>query len=190
MALGYWRLQNAVYIRQKYSSVSTEAVYPSNYSNVQGVFDARWRREKTSSKNYRGEEVKLSEAIREGAKLRPQSAGSNLGDYSFNERREICSCAMGAAYEAVGLVRPVDQGKPWPNEIRKQNVDHIFSLWPVLNEVVELPVEVCKFCYLFIGQGETDAKLFKVITHVNDYHGWTREQIADWVEGIERQHGY
>ena len=26
-----------------------------------------------------------------------------------------------------------------------------------------------------------------LITHLNDDHKWTREAIADWVEGIERE---
>jgi len=26
----------------------------------------------------------------------------------------------------------------------------------------------------------------RLIPHLNDYHGWTRESIADFVEGVER----
>jgi hypothetical protein len=42
---------------------------------------------------------KLSELIREGAKLRPQYFGSYFG---LNDESFLCSCALGAAFEAAG----------------------------------------------------------------------------------------
>ena len=46
----------------------------------------------------KGMAMKLSEAIREGAKLRPQCKGAF---YSTNDQGVVSSCALGAAYEAV-----------------------------------------------------------------------------------------
>ena len=28
-------------------------------------------------------------------------------------------------------------------------------------------------------------RLFHIIVHLNDYHGWSREQIADWLETLD-----
>jgi hypothetical protein len=44
---------------------------------------------------------KLSELIREGAKLRPQYFGSYFG-FRKDDPDTLCSCALGAAYEAAG----------------------------------------------------------------------------------------
>lgn len=133
--------------------------------------------------------MKLSEAIREGAKLRPQLRRPNEGDYGFSANREISSCAMGAAFEAAGLVKVFDAGNDWPDQETAKDVN-VFHIWPVLyrqledEELVKLGLRWCCAVIRF------DPMLSEVITHLNDYHGWTREQIADWVEGIERQHGY
>lgn len=31
----------------------------------------------------------------------------------------------------------------------------------------------------------TEQRLFRIIIHLNDYHGWSREQIADWLETLD-----
>lgn len=125
--------------------------------------------------------MKLSEAIREGSKIRPQIRGK--GDFGFNEFRQICSCAMGAAFEATGLVNVIDTGLDWPVYAAGPTItlDKLFELWPVLNVMVDSPVEPCDMCYPKVHK----KSVARIITHINDYHDWTREQIADWVESIE-----
>ncbi len=46
------------------------------------------------------ENVKHSEAIKEGAKLRPQGFGKMFGEM-FGEKIPKASCALGAAYEGT-----------------------------------------------------------------------------------------
>lgn len=29
-----------------------------------------------------------------------------------------------------------------------------------------------------------------MLAHLNDFHEWSREDIADWVEKYEREHGH
>lgn len=71
------------------------------------------------------------------------------------------TCALGAAGAAVG----VDfQG----------TMLHPSKVWPALLEAVPCPT----------GDGYHYA-LVLVISHLNDLHRWTREQIADWVETVE-----
>lgn len=88
--------------------------------------------------------MKLSAAIRIGAKLRPQCTGVH-----FDGRGN--SCAIGAAYEGrFG---------------RQENPPHWIS-WKQA-----------------FAAGIPTTDLYKKIGERND-NGWTREQIADWLESI------
>ena len=97
--------------------------------------------------------MKLSEAIREGAKLRPQA----YRDYF----KEGGSCALGAAYEIthgqfefqIGGSISVQLDNDFP-ALNAPYVDH------VLGEIT----------------------IRHAITTRNDNLHWTREQIADWLE--------
>jgi len=71
------------------------------------------------------------------------------------------ACALGAALLAVGA-RP------------EEAVRSALSRWPWASAVSA----DCPGC----GRSRT---VFMVITHLNDRHRWTREQIAKWVAGIE-----
>lgn len=109
--------------------------------------------------------MKLSDAIREGAKLRPQC-------FSQTYFHEGCSCALGAALEAVGFSYG-DMGR-----IRSTVLGDLF---PILlshrdeHGLYDCPIAGCPY----------KQSPFSVIAHLNDHHRWTREQIADWVEQIE-----
>ena len=71
------------------------------------------------------------------------------------------ACALGAALLAVGA-RP------------EEAVRSALNRWPWASTVSA----DCPRC----GRSRT---VFRVITHLNDRHRWTREQIAEWVAGIE-----
>ena len=119
--------------------------------------------------------MKLSEAIRLGAMLKPQA----FDDFTDG----IGTCAWGAANEAIGLKADGDPAIPrqW---------------WSLCNP----PSEACPECGIEFHNC-CDAKDFDacdcedqcapvsdVIVHLNDDHQWTREQIADWVSTIEAAH--
>lgn len=96
--------------------------------------------------------MRLSDAIRAGARLRPQAFGAYRDDGG--------SCALGAAWEALCLAegRPVD---PCPN----------LRPWAApLEALMHVPCPACGYRH-YENQ----------ITHLNDRHRWTREAIADWV---------
>jgi hypothetical protein len=97
--------------------------------------------------------MRLSEAIRLGAMMRPQTFRTMLTDDG--------ACALGAALLAVGA-RP------------EEAVSSALHRWPWASTVSA----DCPRC----GRSRT---VFRVITHLNDRHRWTREQIAKWVAGIE-----
>lgn len=105
--------------------------------------------------------MRLSEAIRLGAMLKPQGYGRLL-DWNGD------TCALGAACEAVGIRISVHQSSP---------NNATFRRWPILRERVESPM--------------TDrhragrASVSVTIQSLNDSARWTREQIADWVETLE-----
>lgn len=106
--------------------------------------------------------MKLSEAIRLGAMLRPQ------GYYAMSDDGR--TCAYGAAYEAVGFV--IDDETRWPA------AELIYATFPLI-AVLTMPCPEC---------GQDAPAPGMVVTHLNDRHRWTREDIADWVETIEAQH--
>jgi len=97
--------------------------------------------------------MRLSEAIRLGATMRPQAFRTLLTDDG--------ACALGAALLAVGAR---------PEEAVRSALDR----WPWASTVNA----DCPRC-------TRSRTVFRVITHLNDRHRWTREQIATWVAGIE-----
>lgn len=101
--------------------------------------------------------MKLSDAIRRGAALRPQG----FGDY-FDDRG---SCALGAAIEAITGNLIFD--------------DDLWFDFPELECIrVACPADQQGFCPV----GTTNLEI--IITHLNDGHRWPREAIADWLDSI------
>lgn len=102
--------------------------------------------------------MKLSDAMRLGAMLRPQSFTSY---FSYGK-----SCAMGAACEAVGI-----------NPLTIEGVEAMNTRWApiILAERFFFPPCGCNVI----------VSAFGAITHLNDEHKWTRERIADWVATVE-----
>jgi hypothetical protein len=100
--------------------------------------------------------VRLSEAIRLGAMIRPQAV--------FLYFRDGNSCALGAALEATGIAY---------DDVEFANDDlRMRWLWVFTTQAA------CPVC-------QVGARVRQVIPHLNNEHRWTREQIADWVESVE-----
>lgn len=102
--------------------------------------------------------MKLSEAIRLGAMLRPQAFGTEFDGKG--------TCAFGAALEACGVPAQQLTSRSLPAEWRWVNsasgtCPECAGVVPVVSSVISM--------------------------HLNDTHGWTRERIADWVATIEPQ---
>jgi hypothetical protein len=104
--------------------------------------------------------VKLSEAIRLGAMMRPQTRGRmrSLGGWT---------CALGAALDAVG-----DLDARMPNA---ESIQRVVAKWPIAASLVQHPANVYW------------SSMKSIIVDLNDEHKWTREQIASWVETVELQ---
>ena len=107
--------------------------------------------------------MKFSEAIRLGSMLKRQGFGALWPS-------DDSSCALGAAYDALGCGYSV----PAMKAIAVQ--DAVMPRW--LDELAQCPA--CSHRHV--------AAYLPVIGHLNDEHYWTREQIADWVATIEAQH--
>lgn len=109
--------------------------------------------------------MKLSEAIREGAKLRPQCRGE-LFRY-INPVHGWLSCALGAALEGLG-VSPPAEGEDWDSrgKVPDETLCHSFP-------------------FLYIpesGEQRDLSPLGLEIIDRNDKQGQSREEIADWLE--------
>lgn len=105
--------------------------------------------------------MKLSEAIREGAKLRPMGYVSY---FPMNNKGELCSCAFGAAYEAL-----------------MANTDYVY-----FNKLEAMVGVDTVEAQLKSPLNDGVYSLFTVVTDMNDSHKYTREEIADYIE----QFGY
>ena len=108
--------------------------------------------------------MKLSEAIREGSKLKPQSFNGAMGPGIKT------SCSLAAATEAYGLA-PFECWSGFFGVPYGALADKCKPLaWK------DVPCPEC-------GK-HMDAAMqpfFGAIWHLNDKHRWTREQVADWV---------
>lgn len=107
--------------------------------------------------------IKLSEAIREGSKRRPQAFG-----HLFNKVDSTWgSCALGAALEQVFNIGPTS----------------------LMNSSQDLTA-LAQRCGIDLNQRCTDpqeqvsAKLHTTILRLNDEYHWTREEIAEWLASI------
>ncbi len=118
--------------------------------------------------------MELSEAIRKGSKLRPQTFNETYGtaaDGSFG------TCAVGAAYEAVGRI-------VFTTEADGGTQVHLSAespSFPLLYEYYDEPLPCgCK-------RPSRITRLLEIIAHLNDEHRWPRERIASWVRHVEKK---
>lgn len=113
--------------------------------------------------------MKLSEAIRKGAVLRPKAKGQYFVAGA--------SCAIGAALEGAGLIpegAPVEKDfHLWPREMQDDTIEAMYGEWPFLVQAAQgRPVDI--YCVW----GDTH----RSVVTMNDYQELSREQIADVVE--------
>lgn len=109
--------------------------------------------------------MKLSEAIREGAKLRPQCASAMFRQSDFTDG-VLCSCALGAAYEATFKEVPYMGGDINDDALLK-------AMRSLRKEYPELSL------YSSVYDLIHDSALSVAIANWNDVDGLTREAIAD-----------
>lgn len=119
--------------------------------------------------------MKLSEAIRIGAQKRSQCFGSMFvypNDIS-NKTDEVQSSVIGAALEGAGVLNP-ELVPTFPSTIPTR----IF-------EGLEDGDDHEYLCPNVQGRKcHQSFQIMEMIRHLNDKHQWTREAIADWLEGI------
>lgn len=113
--------------------------------------------------------MKLSTAIREGSKLRPQC----FGFFYHLIGTTIHSCVIGAAFEAAGFYNPEQLKMPCSLEDRAYLFDGIPEDWTKVMPKLNCP-----------GECNQKHPIPALAAHLNDDHGWTRERIADYVEQI------
>lgn len=109
--------------------------------------------------------IQMSEAMRLGAMIEPQTFGSLRGAFGG-------SCAIGSALRAVGISA---------NDANYSLA--IVTCWPWLKE------RTCKYpgadpAFMGIKPGD-DIEVYRAIWLLNDADHWTREQIAEWIASIE-----
>jgi len=138
---------------------------------------------------HKGRTMKLSQAIRIGAAKRPQCEGSLFGfirKSRGDEECEIGSCAWGAGLEGAGIVTDEDKmlhaALDYGRHIEK--FDGLMSAiyGTSLEDDSGIPLYPCPVDDCDGGHEDTESSLDDMIVHLNDYHEWTREAIADWLD--------
>lgn len=112
----------------------------------------------------------FSEAIRAGIPLRPQA----FEDPSVRERRND-ACVIESGLEAI-------RGR-----YRVANSESSYRFLRVAFPYLET-VAPCPACNI-VGY-ECARQLLSMLWHLNDWHRWTREQIADWLHEREEAIGF
>lgn len=115
-------------------------------------------------------EKKLSELMREGAKLYPKVTGSYISFNKEDKHIEGC-CAIGAAIIAR-------YGKEHLKDSESYRASDFIEEIGVSNVRLSPP---SGNTYVF---PEKDYQLEVIVYRLNDHADWTREQIADWLESI------
>jgi hypothetical protein len=113
--------------------------------------------------------MRLSEAIKLGAMLRPQRFGPPSGRVPL--ALEPASCALAAATEAVG------------NE--SLNISRDSERWPILVRLTACPACRQRAPHDRLISDGAPWPLSIIIVELNDQHRWTRERIAAWVATLE-----
>lgn len=137
--------------------------------------------------------ISLSEAIRLGAAITKPGKGRLM---SSDERE---ACALGGAVIAVpGLFREATEEElEWvrtnPEFYHPERGVGLHAgrvLVPATAELVTLVVMVCRCPARRVDGGDHCShvdQLYRMVPHLNDDHGWTKDQIADWVERKEKE---
>lgn len=108
--------------------------------------------------------MKLSEAIRAGAKIRPQGFGELYGSRGT-------TCALGAAMDGSGMYGRIN----------------VYKHFPVCTtEAFAMPCD-CASPGVVPHEAVRVKILAEGVAHLNDKHRWSREAIAEWVETVEKK---
>ena len=103
----------------------------------------------------------FSEAMRIGAAMKPQTFGSYSDGHG--------TCAIGAMWDAFNTQAQLKRQELYNNAF-------------VFAEKELTSKEPCPACGIF---REFPTQPNNLIPHLNDYHKWSREAIADWLETME-----
>lgn len=116
--------------------------------------------------------LKLSEAMRLGAMMVPQ-AFDVRGEEIVIERfynilhletaQYVTACALQSALIAIG--RPGEHS--------------VYEVWPWAYEYTTVECHACGSCYAYVAV---------LVVHLNDDHHMSRQSIADFVEGLEKEY--
>lgn len=119
---------------------------------------------------------RLAEAMLAGAKKRPQAVEvlfRRADGLDGNPNGEICSCALGAAWEGS---HPDFDAETWHETRLKKPLNEVIGLekvWEYFDHFEQINV--------LDPMGTGGDSLDSIIVDLNDRHGWTREKIANWL---------
>ncbi len=109
--------------------------------------------------------MKLSDAIRAGSKLAPQTTRGNYAVFNYGEVDG--TCALGAAIHSefgIKVLGEIARTRTLTNEVTTR--------W-AKREKYKCPHRNCGIHF---------KHLVAIIYHLNDTHMWTRESIAEWID--------
>lgn len=110
----------------------------------------------------------LAQAIRKGSRLHEQTTGAMRDEAEVDGTTYYLTCALGAAFVGFFDMLP--------------GADEFDALESLRNVFPELATRVV--CPGIAYAHGPMPSLGEAIAALNDEDGWTREQIADWVESL------
>lgn len=119
---------------------------------------------------------RFADAMQAGAALRPQAQGRLFKQRNLASVGEvICSCALGAAWEGA---HPAFDAEHWLNQVYA----HAFaiglseiSIYFELSTIPDVRDPVVPYPDGYYRD------FINMVIDLNDFHEWTREDIANWI---------
>ncbi len=113
--------------------------------------------------------MRISEAMRKGAAMRPQC--------HFTMFNGVGSCAIGAAIEGAGIELILSELRCTAYHEILSELCTAYPEWnPILNALVPVPT---------LEPADLPAPTAAIVMYLNDERLWTREDIANWLKGVE-----
>jgi hypothetical protein len=121
----------------------------------------------------------LPDAIRKGAEQIPGQARWTWFEFD-SEGRAVSACAMAAAYAGI-------YGAPTREEWEGEGSRMVCRLLNLAEFQARRRGQGCPACPNYGSTESEDRPLYSeglslVLSHLNDEHHWTREEIADWLD--------
>ena len=134
--------------------------------------------------DHSAEYREMAAAVRRGAAHGKQTRGQYFNFRFRSGKQLVDSCAVGAAM--LGMARLSSVTVDEKHVVGRLEAGKFRSQYRIFETRHLCPGQMTRW-QCFNGQSTEcvgEPNLFTMITHLNDFHCWTREEIADWLDAL------